>query len=154
MRPARQEDGPHQPPSFERPRASAQILGRIARAMLASVFSPPAVRSKRTPATPTLVTGVTPGAYGRRDHSHQYYAYGRRVSNQRERQELADQAALAPLVAVAPLAAPIAAPVPAAKPKAATPHAPVLYCTASRRVTLTVRFVLVLILILVRLRSE
>jgi hypothetical protein len=29
--------------------------------MLASVFSPPAVRSKRTPATPTLVTGVTPG---------------------------------------------------------------------------------------------
>ena len=37
--------------------------------MLASVFSPPAVRSKRTPATPTLVTGVTPGAYGRRDHS-------------------------------------------------------------------------------------
>jgi len=35
--------------------------------MLASVFSPPAVRSKRTPATPTLVTGVTPGAYGRRD---------------------------------------------------------------------------------------
>ena len=69
--------------------------------MLASVFSPPAVRSKRTPATPTLVTGVTPGAYGRRDHSHQYYAYGRRVSNQRERQELADQAALAPVVAVA-----------------------------------------------------
>ena len=68
--------------------------------MLASVFSPPAVRSKRTPATPTLVTGVTPGAYGRRDHSHQYYAYGRRVSNQRERQELADQAALAPIVAV------------------------------------------------------
>ena len=92
--------------------------------MLASVFSPPAVRSKRTPATPTLVTGVTPGAYGRRDHSHQYYAYGRRVSNQRERQELADQAALAPVVAVAPIAAPIAVPVPAAKPKAATPHAP------------------------------
>ena len=73
--------------------------------MLASVFSPPAVRSKRTPATPTLVTGVTPGAYGRRDHSHQYYAYGRRVSNQRERQDLADQAALAPVVAVAPIAA-------------------------------------------------
>ena len=42
----------------------AQLLR--ARAMLASVFSPPAVRSKRTPATPTLVTGVTPGAYGRR----------------------------------------------------------------------------------------
>ena len=78
--------------------------------MLASVFSPPAVRSKRTPATPTLVTGVTPGAYGRRDHSHQYYAYGRRVSNQRERQELADQAALAPIVASRPSLSPFSTP--------------------------------------------
>ena len=81
--------------------------------MLASVFSPPAVRSKRTPATPTLVTGVTPGAYGRRDHSLRTSVRPPKCQPARApRGKLADQAALAPVVAVAPIAAPIAAPVP------------------------------------------